>query len=777
MLASQLANSQNANLQVIHNAADPAAAVVDIYVNGNITLDDFEFREATEFLSVPSSTDLSIAVAPGSSTSVADALATVVINLDPGTNNIAVARGVLNPASFAANPNGNPTAFNLSLIENVDLSAAANNVKLLVGHNATDAPTVDIVARNVATLVPAVSYPQFSQQFEVPASDYLIDIKPAGQATIVKTYEANLSSLGGNPITVLASGFLDPTQNQSGEAFTLIAVTSTGTVLELAETAVASLQVIHNCADPLVSSVDIYVNGDIFLNNFNFREATEYTNVPANTDLEIAFAPAGSTSVTDAIFDVTINLENGVNYAAIAKGVVTPATFAANPDGISTSFGVSLIGNLSTTAPSNQVLLNIGHFSTDAPTVDIIARDVATLVNDAPFNAFASAITVPANNYLVDITLANDNSTIVKTYDTPLASFGGTALTVLASGFLNPATNNSGPAFTLIAVAPNGDVITLNDTLVARLQVIHNAADPGAAVVDIYVNNNPFLPDFAFRAASAYTSVPAGVQLNVQVAPGNSGSAAEALATIPVTLDNGKKYVAIANGVLNPANFAANPNSEPIAFQLLSFDGMREVANNPTETDLRILHGATDAPAVDVLANGTAIVQNAAYTDFTPYISVPSNNIYILTITPAGVPATVVAEYTVDMAPLAGASAVVFASGFLAPASNQNGEPFGLFAALVDGTVIELSNTTSIQKNNTNNITFFPNPVNNLITLTNMPSESMVEIYDVTGKMLISKQINNTTETIDMENLNSGIYMIRAMKGQETILNSKIVKQ
>lgn len=66
-------SAQTARLQVIHNAPEPT---VDIYVNGALLLNDFTFRSATPFIDVPANVVLSIAVAPGTSTSVSDAIAT-----------------------------------------------------------------------------------------------------------------------------------------------------------------------------------------------------------------------------------------------------------------------------------------------------------------------------------------------------------------------------------------------------------------------------------------------------------------------------------------------------------------------------------------------------------------------------------------------------------------------------------------------------------------------------------------------------------------------------
>jgi hypothetical protein len=539
----------------------------------------------------------------------------------------------------------------------------------------------------------------------------------------------------------------------------------------------ARLQLIHNAADPSAAVVDIYVNGTLFLNDFAFRTATAFQDVPAGIPLSVAVAPGTSSSVAEALatFPVTLNL--GEKYLAVARGVLNPANFAANPNGTATAFDLSLISGVSETAAAGQVRLNIGHNSSDAPTVDIIARDVATLVDGVSYPSFATNIDVPSNNYLIDITPDANNSTIVATFDAPLATFGGSALTVLASGFLNPAANQTGAAFGLMAVKANGDVLLLNDTAVAKLQVIHNCADPAAAVVDVYANNNPLLPNFAFRTATGYVSLPAGVQLNIQVAPGTSSSAAEALATVPVTLENGKKYVAIAKGVLAPASFAVNPNAVPTAFGLFLSDGMREVSTVTGETQFRVFHGATDAPTVDVLANGGPLVDNATFNDLTNYISVPPAN-YNLAVTPGSDNNTVVASFNAPLSGLANQTSVVFASGFLSPSTNQNGEAFGLFAALADGTVVPFSNTTSALVKNSTSLELFPNPANENISLINLPEGgNLVQVLDLTGKVVISKEINNKIENLSLENLSKGAYFVRIQNRVSSVATvNKIIK-
>jgi hypothetical protein len=291
----------------------------------------------------------------------------------------------------------------------------------------------------------------------------------------------------------------------------------------------------------------------------------------------------------------------------------------------------------------------------------------------------------------------------------------------------------------------------------ARLQVIHNAADPGAASVDIYVNGTLWKDDFAFRTATAFEDVPANTLLNIGVAPGSSTSVNDTLANFPVTLTADEAYVAIANGVLAPGAFAANPDGESTAFTLWIKTMARE-AGSGGNVEFFALHGATDAPGVDVTARGVAtLVDNAIYGDMTNYIAVPPAS-YVLDVTDS-TGAVTVASFTADLSGLADGAAAVFASGFLTPSANQNGAAFGLFAALANGTVVEfpaevtsVSQVPSLLPDSYDLSQNYPNPFNPTTEIVfSLPSEQFT-------RLIIYNSLGQEVATLAEETFDAGVY-------------------
>jgi hypothetical protein len=540
----------------------------------------------------------------------------------------------------------------------------------------------------------------------------------------------------------------------------------------------ARLQVIHNAADPGAVSVDIYLNGTLLLDNFGFRDATPYIDAPAGTPINIGVAGPNSSSASDTLKNFTVTLTQNETYVAIANGVLNPNSFASNPDGKSTAFTLFIKAMARETGTSNNVDFFVLHGSSDAPTVDVLARRVATLVDNAAYGDITNYITVPAASYILDVTPGNDNSTIVASFEANLSGLGGGAAVVFASGFLTPSNNQNGPAFGIFAALPNGDVVAFPQVQLARLQVIHNAADVAASVVDIYLNGALLLDNFSFRDATPFIDAPAGVEINIGVAGPNSTSATDTIKNFTVTLDNGATYVAIANGVLSPASYAVNPNGRNTAFTLF-IKAMAREKGTSSNVDFFVLHGATDAPNVDVIARGVAtLVDNASYSDITNYISVPPSA-YTLDLTLAdGI--SLVQSYIADLSTLGGGSAVVFASGFLTPSANQNGEAFGIFFALSDGTVGQFpEGVTSVEEiNSITPIDFslsqnYPNPFNPSTTINfTIPGSEFVtlKVYNILGSEVATLVNGNLSAgaykfSFDAQNLASGVYLYELNAG------------
>ncbi|MFN5324936.1 MAG: DUF4397 domain-containing protein [Bacteroidota bacterium] len=777
--------SGQAELQVIHNCADPGAQTVDVYVNGANAIDNFAFRAATPFLNLPSGVVLNIGIAPGNSTSVNDTLVNFPVVLAAGEKYVAVASGVLTPSTFSNNPDGKNIGFGLNIITNAQTaSAQPGNVDITILHGSTDAPAVDVIARGVATLADNASFGDYTPYIGVPPASYIVDITPAADnSNIIVSYTADLSGLAGGAAVVFASGFLNPAANQNGEAFGVFAALPNGAVVPLPTTSQARLQVIHNAADPGAASVDVYLNGALAIPGFAFRAATPFLDVPAGVPVNIGIAPPNSTSANDTLVNFTVTFNNGETYLAVANGVLNPPAFAANPDGRPTGFTLFLqsgIRESSQNGTGNVDFIAI-HGSTDAPTVDVIARGVATLVDNAAYGDITPYISVPAASYLLDITPGNSNNTIVASYTADLSALGGGSAIVFASGFLNPGANQNGAAFGLYAALGNGTVVALPATSQARLQVIHNAADPAAASVDVYLNGALALNNFAFRTATPFIDVPGDALINIGIAPGNSTSVNDTLVNIPVTLANGQTYVAIANGVLNPAAFAANPDGRPTGFNLFLQNNIRESALNGTEVDFIALHGATDAPTVDIkLTGGPVLIDNAAYGDITPYINVPAAS-YSLDVTPGNNNSVVVASYQADLSTLGGGAAVVFASGFLNPGANQNGAAFGLWVTLPNGTTFPLPVTTSIGEidNASTSVSIYPNPAvagSSIYVNNNTNGVMTLEMINAAGQIVRSIEANYGENAIETNGLRAGVYTVRTITGENVSTGRVVIR-
>ena len=206
-----------AMVQVIHNSSEKAAKFVDVYVNGALAIDNFKFRTAIPFVALP--TDLEVAIAPRNSKSVHDAIATFNFDLKAGEYYVVVAAGLL-----SAHP-----GFNLFPYAPAKKASGDNDtVSLLAFHGSANAPTVDVVARDVATLVDDFSFGEFQGYVDVPAKKYTLDVTLADQSATAASFKADLRQLGGGAAVVLATGLL-------GERppFGLIAVLPDGTVVRL----------------------------------------------------------------------------------------------------------------------------------------------------------------------------------------------------------------------------------------------------------------------------------------------------------------------------------------------------------------------------------------------------------------------------------------------------------------------------------------------------------------------------------------------------------------
>jgi hypothetical protein len=421
-------------------------------LNGALLLNDFAFRTASPFVEAPAETEISVAIAPSTSASVSEAIATFKYSLEANKTYVIVANGIVSPSGYSP-----ATPFNLNVFDQAKDSAPAGKTNVLVYHGSTDAPTVDVEVPGAGTVVNNIAYSQFQGALELSTADYTLNVTDETGATVVASYQAPLQTLGlaEKGLVVLASGFLNPANNSNGAAFGLfVALPAGGELVEL-PASTARVQVIHNSADAAAAQVDVYLNGALLLNDFAFRTASPFIDAPAESQISVAIAPSSSASVAEAIATFTYSLEANKTYVIVANGIVSPSGYSP-----ATPFDLDVFDQALESGPAGKTNVLVYHGATDAPTVDVQIQKtgfVVTAVDNIEYSQFRGPAELDALDEILNVA-DETGTTVVASFQAPLQTLGlgGTSIVVLASGFLNPANNSNGPAFGLYVALPAG---------------------------------------------------------------------------------------------------------------------------------------------------------------------------------------------------------------------------------------------------------------------------------------------------------------------------------
>ncbi len=266
---------------------------------------------------------------------------------------------------------GTAAALTAALAIPAAVAAQDENAMVRVLHGAGDAPAVDIYADG-GLIGEGLDYTEITDYLEVPGGTYQIQVVPSGASLEegLVVIDAALTFDGGTMTTVAATGSL-----------------ADGIIPQVLSDAPApnsdgtQVRVAHLSAD--APAVDIAPDGgETLIPNLEYANDTGYIDLPAGAyDLEIR--AAGTDTVA---FDIPeVDLDAATSYTVFAVGGLTDGSFTVVP-----------------VVDDALAAVRVGHFSADAPNVDVYANGGAIL-NDVPFGVLSDYLYVPGGTYQIQV--------------------------------------------------------------------------------------------------------------------------------------------------------------------------------------------------------------------------------------------------------------------------------------------------------------------------------------------------------------------------------------
>ncbi|TDL35514.1 DUF4397 domain-containing protein [Jeotgalibacillus sp. S-D1] len=144
------------------------------------------------------------------------------------------------------------------------------------------------------------------------------------------------------------------------------------------------VRILH--ASPDAPAVDVYVNGEPVVEGAEFKAYTEYMALPAG-EHEVEIFPAGETDT--AVISAALTVESGKYYTASAINLLESLELNVTEDDLSISDGMTKV--------------RAGHFSPDAPTVDVGLVGGDAVFSGASFPGVTDFAELEAGTYDLEV--------------------------------------------------------------------------------------------------------------------------------------------------------------------------------------------------------------------------------------------------------------------------------------------------------------------------------------------------------------------------------------
>jgi hypothetical protein len=462
------ATAQSRKIQFVHNSVDPIISSVNVFWNDSLLIEGLNYKTASSFIELPSWSGAAIDRIYFTEAQLLDTASSFYSWNLP--QNDGVYQAVLNGAliSFGTTQQ---QFIHIDLSSDVRINASnPNAVEIRFHHGVDDAPAIDI--GESSTIIPTlwannISYSQFSTYTEITDSIYRVGLFDIESIILFRAYAAyfNQSQFIGNAYSLILSGLSGTDFIDTDLELSLYRVgPEGGPFVELPPVSVldtARIQVIHAASDPTLSTVDVYINNQKLLDDFDVFEAAPFINIPGNRNLWLSVNSTNSSDTTGSFLRSYLNFPVD-RHIVVLSGHNAPQNF--NP-------GKPLQWNIKSNAreqalDADDTDLIFFHAGTDLEPVNVRAFEpvLSSLESEISYAQFSPSgyIGIPPFNYGLHLRSVQSGLNLCSTV-LPFQDLGFTGKSVVAvlGGYRNMQQNQNGePLNVWFADADGGPMVS-----------------------------------------------------------------------------------------------------------------------------------------------------------------------------------------------------------------------------------------------------------------------------------------------------------------------------